>query len=125
MTSKEHIRLIAFFMVLCFLLLYPALGLSETVISDSEAGNYIGKSVTVKGTVANVFTSAKGTTFLNFGRPYPNQVFVAVIFSSDSGRFGNLHQWEGKTVAVKGIIKMYKGKPEIILKDPSQLILAK
>ena len=56
----------------------------------------LGESVTVRGTVANVHTSRAGNTFLNFGRPYPNQVFTAVVFRNRATLFKNLSALEGR-----------------------------
>ena len=93
----------------------------EKTIPDSLAKNHVGENVAVKGTVAKVSVSASGTTYLNFGAPFPNQVFSAVIFSSDAAAVSNPKQWEGKRVVARGKVELYKGKPEIILRKASQL----
>lgn len=49
------------------------------VIKDSEAIRYIGKNVEVRGFVVSVRTSPLGTTFINFGRDYPDQAFAGLI----------------------------------------------
>lgn len=60
--------------------------------------------------------------FLNFDKNY-KQSFKVVIFISDFHKFPShidnfyLH----KNIQVTGIIKEYKGKPEIIVNDPSQI----
>ena len=41
------------------------------VIKDSEAVQYVGKDVEVRGLVVSVTTSPLGTAFINFGREYP------------------------------------------------------
>jgi DNA/RNA endonuclease YhcR with UshA esterase domain len=87
------------------------------IIDDNDASKYMGEFVTVKGRVANVFQSQKGNIFLNFGKPYPNQTFSAVIFSKDAAKFGNIGAFEGKTFVVTGVVQSYKGKSEIILKS--------
>jgi len=58
------------------------------VIGACQAGNYYGKEVIVEGKVADTYRSKKNNVFLNFGNPYPNQCFSAVIFSSDLPKFG-------------------------------------
>jgi DNA/RNA endonuclease YhcR with UshA esterase domain len=98
---------------------------AEKTIPDNEASKYVGESVAVKGIVANVFQSNKGNIFLNFGKPYPNQTFAAVIFSKDTAKFGNVKAFEGKTVEVSGMVQSYKGHAEIILKNPGQIRLSK
>jgi DNA/RNA endonuclease YhcR with UshA esterase domain len=94
-------------------------------IQVEEASSHVGETVTVRGVVANVHTSRAGNTFINFGRPYPNQVFTAVIFKERTRLFPNVHSLEGSEVLVTGEVRLYKGKPEIILRDPSQLKRAK
>lgn len=108
------------FALLILVLAAAAFG-AETVIRDSDAAGHVGERVTVKGFVASVFTSRAGNTFLNFGKPYPNQTFAAVIFRGSAKQFGNPAQWEGRHVLVTGKVKLYKGKPEIILTSVNQL----
>jgi DNA/RNA endonuclease YhcR with UshA esterase domain len=98
----------------------PAGG-QNAVIPDAEAASHVGETATVEGVVANVFTSRAGNTFLNFGKPYPDQTFTAVVFRSAAGRFSDLHGWEGKRARVTGRIKLYHGRPEIVLEQPNQL----
>jgi hypothetical protein len=90
-------------------------------IPDSQAISHVGQNATVQGTVSNVHVSSKGTVFINFGAPYPNQDFTAVIFSSSAGAFGDVMRLEGKKLAVSGPITMWKGKPEMILRMPASL----
>ena len=57
-----------------------------------------------------------------FGMPYPNEVFTAVIFVSSRPKFGTPETtFRGKRVCVTGQVRNYRGKPEIIVSDPSQL----
>ncbi|SRR5712692_5573621 len=93
----------------------------QRAIGDTAAASKVGQIVTIEGTVANVTVLRTGTTFLNFGSAYPNETFTAVVFRSASTRFPNPQQWEGKRVRVTGKVQLYRGKPEIILNDPSQL----
>jgi len=95
----------------------------DDAIGACNAGNYIGEEKTVAGEIADGYKSKTNTVFLNFEKPYPNQCFTAVIFSSDLINFPENPQsfYEGKIVKVKGVIEEYKGKPEIILKYRSQI----
>ncbi len=52
---------------------------------------------------------------------YPNNIFIAVIFASDSATVGDVSGLTGKTVDVTGTIKTYKGKPEIIVNTAAQI----
>lgn len=92
-----------------------------SVVDFREATNHIGEYATVRGRVDNVFTSSKGNTFLNFCPNYKTCPFSAVVFSSDSYKFGNLKQYQGQTIEVTGLIKTYQGRAEIIINDPNQI----
>jgi len=97
------------------------------VIGACQAGNYYGKEVIVEAQIASTYRSKTNTVFLNFEKPYPNHCFTAVIFSSDQYKFVEYPEkyYSDKTVRIRGTIKEYKGKPEIILKDPSQIEVCK
>ncbi len=47
-----------------------------------------------------------------------------MIFRSAAAAFDNLRQYEGREVVITGRIKLYNGKPEIVLDSPSQIHLA-
>jgi micrococcal nuclease len=97
------------------------------VIGACQAGNYYGKEMIVEGKIASAYRSKTNTIFLNFGKAYPNQCFTSVIFSSDQYKFVDSPEkyYSNKTVRIKGEIKEYQGKPEIILKTPSQIEIGK
>jgi len=98
------------------------------VVGACQAGNYYGKEVIVEGKVVDTYRHLKSNTvFLNFEKPYPNQCFTAVIFSSDQYKFVESPEkyYSNKTVRVRGEIKEYKGKPQIILKEPRQIEIGK
>ena len=97
------------------------------VIEACQAGNYYGKEVIVEGKVVATYRSKKDNVFLNFGKPYPNQCFSAVIFKSNQNNFlpNPEDYYLNKTVRIKGKIKDYQGKPEIILEKSSQIEIGK
>jgi hypothetical protein len=90
-----------------------------------QAASHIGEVATVCGTVASANFSSRSKsqpTFLNFDQPYPNAIFTVVIWGSDRPKFGAPEQaLLGKRLCVTGTIKAYKGKPEVVATDPSQL----
>jgi len=93
------------------------------VIGDCQAGNFSGKEKIIEGKVADAYKSKTNTVFINFDKPYPNHCFVAVIFSANLYKFIENPEkyYANKTVRIKGVIKEYEGKPEVILSDPSQI----
>ena len=92
-----------------------------------NAGNYYGKEMIVEGKIVAAYRSKTNTVFLNFEKAYPNQCFTGVIFSSDLYKFVQKPEtyYVDKTVRIRGKIKEYQGKPEIILNDPSQIEVGK
>ena len=103
------------------LALFLAHGAVAETIAPRDAVENVGFTVTVEGVVSEVSISRKGTVFINFGGRYPNHVFYGVIFNDDARQFPNVRALEGQTVAIRGRIKMYKGKPEIIVDSPRQI----
>lgn len=90
------------------------------VISPLEATDYMGKSVTVKGLVADVYKSDK-VAYLNFVRKYPDNPFTGVIFAGKFDEFGDLMKYENRNVEVSGRVSTFRGKPQIILDRKSQI----
>jgi hypothetical protein len=91
------------------------------VIADSDAGAHVGQMAIVEGLVAEVYVSKKGDVFLNFEAPYPNEVFSGVIFAGSAPAFDDPGSYQGKQVRLSGSIRLYRGKPEIVLETPSQI----
>ena len=102
-----------------------ALPVEAADLSVEDAAHHLGETATVCGVVASgKFDSdlQSQPTFLDFGKPYPDQVFTAVIFGSDRAKFGTPERsLRGKRVCVSGKIQEKNGLPEIILNDPKQL----
>ncbi len=97
---------------------------AQNIMPDS-LGNYEGKTVTVCGKVADTYVtkSEKKITHLNFDHPYPSQSFSVTIFSADLTNFSYVPSefLKGKNVCVTGKVKIYGGKPEIVVSAESQL----
>jgi hypothetical protein len=94
-------------------------------VSPEDAAKHVGQTATVCGVVAGAKYAAQvrgGLTFIDFGKPYPNAVFTALIFASDRAKFGAPEKTlQGKQVCVTGQVRLYKGQAEIVLTDPKQL----
>jgi endonuclease YncB( thermonuclease family) len=99
----------------------PTLQHSAIRIDYTEAPNHVGEYACVSGKIDHVYTSQKGTIFLNFRPDYKTSPFGAVIFGSDAYKFSNPKQYEGETVEITGLIRSYQGRPEIVLNDPGQI----
>jgi hypothetical protein len=106
------------------LLLWAASAYAAAV-GPEDTPKHVGETATVCGTVSSAKfapNSRSQPTFLDFDRPYPNAPFTAVIFGDDRPKFGTpATALRGKRICVTGQIRDYRGKPEIILNEPSQL----
>ena len=93
--------------------------------NDLEPGDVAaraGQSIVVKGTVSEVFTDPRSqTTFIDIGGAYPFNRFAGVIFANDAHAFPAAASLGGKHVQIAGTVRLYRGKPEIILTAPGQL----
>jgi DNA/RNA endonuclease YhcR with UshA esterase domain len=101
----------------------------ENFITAKDATKHIGEEQTVCGMVASTKFSTQSKrqpTFLNLDQPYPNQIFTIVIWGADRAKFPQPpeHFYKRKKVCVRGTIQEYRGKPEIIVNDPSQITMA-
>lgn len=95
------------------------------IISYLDAGRYIDQFVTVEGTVVQATKiEGSGIIFLNFHDPYEG-FFSVVIWEGDWANFPKSpdNLYDGKKVLVSGKIIEYKGSPEIIVDDPSQIVI--
>jgi hypothetical protein len=94
-------------------------------IALDDAAKHVGETATLCGTVESARYAERSTnqpTFLNLGRPYPNQTFTLVIFSGDRAKFGTPENaFMKKRVCATGVIRLYQGRPEMTLQDASQL----
>lgn len=107
------------------LLAVSSLAVAADSIPAADASKHVGERATVCGVVASA-KYARGSrgapTFLNLGRPYPNQVFTGVIWGSDRPRFSPPPETLlDKNICITGVITSYRGGPQIIIADPSQV----
>ncbi len=97
---------------------------AQKVYSPADAKDHINDTLTVKGVVSQVSVTRGGQVYFNMGGRYPDNVFSAVILKPNADKFADVKEYEGKTVLVTGKVKMYNGKPEILLEKKEQLSLA-
>ncbi|MGB9233149.1 MAG: hypothetical protein WCC04_01965 [Terriglobales bacterium] len=98
---------------------------AQTSISAAEAKNHVGEKAIVCGEVASTHYAARSRgnpTFINLDKPYPNQIFTVLIWGSDRPNFGDPEEaYRDKHICVTGKISDYKGVPEIVAYEPSQI----
>jgi DNA/RNA endonuclease YhcR with UshA esterase domain len=107
------------------MVLWAVSGLAQTSISAAEAKNHVGERATVCGEVASTHyaASSRGSpTFINLDKPYPSQIFTVLIWGTNRSKFGDPEEaYRSKHICVTGKISDYKGAPEIIAYEPSQI----
>jgi hypothetical protein len=110
--------------------LFKSFSLYSQEIALEEVNKYLGKDDTVKvcGKIYNVqvLKTKKGSniTLLNLGAKYPEQLLTVVIYEETLSRLPSQVQLiADKDVCVSGNIVAYKGKPEIVIKNPGQFIV--
>jgi hypothetical protein len=105
--------------------LWAALCHGQASISTEEAKNHVGERATVCGDVASTHYAAKSRgnpTFINLDKAYPNQIFTVLIWGSDRQKFGDPEElYRNKHICATGKITDYKGVPEIVAYEPSQI----
>ena len=94
-------------------------------LRPEDAKGHIGETATVCGVVASAQFEANvqdRPTLFDLGKPSPHAIFTAVIYRDNRSKFGSPETaLRGKRICVTGQISEYRGKPEIVLTDPSQL----
>lgn len=111
--------------LLCATVIYSChMWAQNTVTADSlsyHEGQFIRVCATVTG--IHVSTGKSETTFINFGEPFPNNSFSLVIFQKDAETFSYkpAELLENKNICITGRVKIYKGKPEIIINNEKQI----
>lgn len=98
-------------------------------IPITEAMHHVGETVTVCGRVASAAYLASVTgrpTFLNMGKAYPDQLFTVVIWGQSRVRFDKPPEqlYDGMSICVTGKVETYKGRPQIEVKNPDQIVLS-
>lgn len=113
------------FVVPVVVVLWVAIGYAQTSISAAEAKNHVGERGTVCGQVVSTHYAARSRgnpTFINLDKPYPDQMFTVLIWGSDRPKFGDPEEmYRNKHICATGKISDYKGVPEIVAYEPSQI----
>lgn len=122
---KFSLRVLVPLFFTIFFVSYMAYAEEGKKYTSKEAAYHVGETATVCGVVASTkwATRTKGQpTFLNLDEPYPNQIFTILIWGSDRPAFGSPENiYAKKRICVTGKIKEYRGKAEIIAKNPKQI----
>ncbi len=98
----------------------------EIRISAFDAKDHVGEMAEVCGVVesADYVPRIGGEpTFLNLGRPHPDQPFTAVIWGDDRARWQvpPEERYLTREVCISGRIEMHEGVPQIRVRRPDQI----
>jgi hypothetical protein len=101
----------------------PVAAATPMTIAGSKAGDYVGQDVTIEGRVAAIHESPLATV-VAFSPNFAG--FTATILAADRDKFpSDLEaRLRDRVVRVSGTVTAYRGKPEMALRDPAQLVLA-
>lgn len=90
-------------------------------LSIQETAQHIGETKCVTGKVLKVKVGNKGVHFLDFCEDAMACPFTVVVFADDLKDVGDVRRLEGRSIVIRGALKKYDGRPEIILRRISQI----
>jgi len=107
----------------CLLLSIPAAPLlsASDCLPIHEAHQHVGETKCVTGKVIRVKVGIKGVHYLDFCEDQLACPFTVVVFPSDLKDVGDIRRLAGRTIEVRGAVKLYDSRAEIILKRISQI----
>jgi hypothetical protein len=94
---------------------------SSACIPFDQALRHIGETQCVTGKIVRVEAGAKGVHYLDFCEDYRLCPFSVVVFSYDLKNVGDVRELAGKVVEIRGEVKEYDDRAEIILESRKQL----
>jgi hypothetical protein len=103
------------------ILLFAAPLHASDCIPIHEARQHVGETKCVAGKVFKVKIGAKGVHFLDFCEEQAACPFSVVVFPSGLKDVGDVRRLTGRTIEIKGPVKLYDGRAEIILNRISQI----
>jgi len=101
----------------------PASAIRGTVIPWEEAHRHPGEEIVVEGTIVRTHR-AENTIYLNFHSNWKRYLTI-VIFVKDLPLFPADPEkaYRGKKVRVRGEVKLYKDRPEMVVRSPGDITI--
>jgi hypothetical protein len=100
--------------------LLPSLCWASCIPFD-QARNHLGETQCVTGKVIRVKEGNRGVRFLDFCEDYRLCSFTVVVFPYDLKKIGDVRGLAGKMIEVRGEVKEYDNRAEIVLENSKQL----
>jgi hypothetical protein len=103
------------------ILLSPVFLSASDCLPIHEASRHVGETKCVTGKVVRIKAGVKGVHYLDFCEDQLVCPFTVVVFASDLKDVGDIRRLAGRTIEVRGAVKLYDSRAEIILKRISQI----
>ena len=103
------------------LLLSAAAVVASDCLPIADAKQHVGETKCVTGKVLRVKVGAKGVHFVDFCEDQMACPFTVVVFPSDLKDVGDVRRLTGHLIEIRGPVKLYNGRAEIILNRVSQV----
>jgi hypothetical protein len=101
-------------------LLFPSLSFAACIPFD-QARNHLDETQCITGKVIRVQEGDEGAQYLDFCEDYRLCSFTVVVFPYDLKKIGDVRQLAGKVVEIRGEVKEYDDRAEIVLENSKQL----
>lgn len=97
---------------------------SQTLILAKDAAQYVGKTVTICDSVYGTKALDK-ISLINLGGAYPKELLTLAINKDDISKFSSepASMYLGNNICVTGIISEFKGKFQIVVTEPKQIVV--
>ena len=97
---------------------------AQTRVSVDSVSRHMGDTVQVCSKVYGI-KAFERITYINLGAAYPNSPLVVVVFGKDYANFKELPSvlYANKQICVTGTLAEYKGKPQIVVTRPDEIIV--
>ena len=106
---------------LLLVLLLSTMCAAADCIAIGEARQHIGQDQCVTGKVFRVKHAGRGVTLFDFCQDSMVCPFTVVVFPHDLKRIGDVGQLQNQVIEVRGLVKEYDGRAEIVLQQLRQL----
>ncbi|WP_316829514.1 hypothetical protein [Pedobacter aquatilis] len=112
------------FLLLISFIFAGYLAKSQTLILAKDAGQYIGKTVTVCDSVYSSKALDK-LSLLNLGGSYPKELLTIVVNKEDIAKFSAepATMFLSNNICVTGTVTEFKGKFQIVVTEPKQIVV--
>ena len=99
----------------------PSPAAADAAVPWEEAHRRVGEEIVVEGTIVRTHRAAK-MLYLNF-HPNWKRYLTLVIPAGDLPRFPEdpAKAYQGKKVRARGEVTLYKGRPEMVVRDPADI----